>query len=199
MNGESARCTRRSKLRAAFVFKLFFMSPICFLISCSSSSKQAVLLFGPLDDWVEWLGCLDDRSGQSGCLDDRSGRSGYLDDRAVLSVLWRLEGAKLPSLSALCLLGGQAFLRLVVSVVGYLLAVSFLVARPIFPLWRALALIVRSWWPLLDSVPQLLILTCCLPSEVLDTGRNDLYLSFDRGHGRISTGPVIGGSFHNRG
>ena len=83
MNDESAQCRRRSKLQAAFAFKLFFMSLICFLISCSSSSRRAVLLSGPLDDRAERSGCLDDRSG---CLDDRSGRFSCLDDRAVLFV-----------------------------------------------------------------------------------------------------------------
>jgi hypothetical protein len=63
----------------------------------------------------------------------------------------------------------------------------------------ALAVVVRSLWPLLDGTPQLLVLSCALSSEVLDVGRDSLHLSLDRGHGRISTGPVIGSSFHNRG
>ena len=109
MNGESARCTRLSKLRAAFAFRLFFMYPICFLISCSFSSRRAILSSGPLDDRVKRLSYLDDQSGQSDYLDDRSGRSGCLDDRAVLSVFWRLGGAELPALSTLCLLGGRVF------------------------------------------------------------------------------------------
>jgi hypothetical protein len=59
--------------------------------------------------------------------------------------------------------------------------------------------VVRGLWPLLDGAPQLLVLTRHFSSEVLDAGRNGLHLSLDRGHGRISTGPVIRGSFHNRG
>ena len=93
---------------------------------------------------------------------------------------------------------GWSFLHLVVSAAGYLLTVSFLIVQPIFPLWRALAVVVRSWWPLLNSVPQLLVLTSCLPSEILDVGYNNLHLPFDQGHGRISIGSVIMGSLHNR-
>ena len=93
--------------------------------------------------------------------------------------------------------GGRSFLRIVVSAAGYLSAISFLIARPVFPLWRALVVVVRSWWPLLDSMPQLLILMSRLPSEVLDAGCNNLHLSFDWGHGRINIGSVIVGSFHN--
>jgi hypothetical protein len=122
MNGESARCTRLSKLRAAFAFRLFFMSLICFLISRNSFSKRAVLSSGSLKGRAERSGCLDEwscRSGRSGCLDDLSGRSGYLDDRScrsgclddrvVLAVFCRLGGAELPALSALCLLWGGVF------------------------------------------------------------------------------------------
>jgi hypothetical protein len=136
MNGESARCTRLSKLQAAFAFRLFFMSPICFLISRNSSSRRAVLSSGPLEDRArrlccldEWSGCLvgradrssclDDRSccsdflgdwsGRSGCLDDLFGRSGCLDDRVVLTVLCKLGGAELPALSAQCLFWGGVF------------------------------------------------------------------------------------------
>ena len=91
-----------------------------------------------------------------------------------------------------------SFLHLVASAAGYLPAVSFLIVQLAFPLWRALIVVVESWWPFLDSVPQLLVLTSRLPSEVLDAGCNNLHLPFDRGHGRISTGSVIVGSFHNR-
>ncbi len=95
--------------------------------------------------------------------------------------------------------GGRAFLCFTVSAAGYLSAISFLVARLVFLSWRALAVVVRGLWPLLDGTPQLLVLTRRLPSEVLDAGRNGLHLSLDRGHGRVSTGPVIGSSFHNCG
>ena len=97
----------------------------------------------------------------------------------------------------LVLARGWSFLHFVVSAAGYLPTVNFLIVQPAFPLWRALVVVVESWWPLLDSMPQLLILMSRLPSEVLDAGCNNLHLSFDRGHGRINIGSVIVGSFHN--
>jgi hypothetical protein len=107
------------QVAGSFRFQLFFMSPICFLISRNSFSRRAVLSSGSLEDRAErsgcldeWSrlscrsGCLDDLSGRSGCLDDRSGFSGCLDDRVVLAVLCWLGGTELPALSTLCLLRG---------------------------------------------------------------------------------------------
>ena len=99
MNSESAQCTRLSKLRAAFALRLFFMSPIYFFISWSSSSRRAILLPGSLDDLAEWLGCLDDLTERSGCL----------DDWAILSGFRQLGWVELPALSSLYLLGNGVF------------------------------------------------------------------------------------------
>ena len=89
MNDESTRCTRLSRLPVAFAFKLFFMSPIYFFISCNSSSRRAVLSFGPLDDRAEW--------------------SSLLDDWAVLAGPSRLGWVALPALSSWCLPEGGVF------------------------------------------------------------------------------------------
>jgi hypothetical protein len=132
-----------------------------------------------------------------------------LDDRAAWTI--RLSGRLSNSIRllatgrcgdtrALCPVPARrwSFLHFVVSTAGYLPTVSLLVIQPVFPLWRALVVVVESWWPLLNSVSQLLVLAGHLPSEVLDVGCNNLHLPFDRGHRRISIGSVIMGSLHNR-
>ena len=55
-----------------------------------------------------------------------------------------------------------------------------------------------GWRPLPDGLPQLLILTGGFPSEFLNAGCNNLHLSLDWGHSRISTGSIVGSSFHDR-
>jgi hypothetical protein len=55
-----------------------------------------------------------------------------------------------------------------------------------------------GWGPLPDSLPQLLILTRCFSSEVLNAGGDDLHLPLNWSHGGVSTGSVIGSSFHDR-
>jgi hypothetical protein len=92
---------------------------------------------------------------------------------------------------------GWSFLRFASPATGDLTAVSFLVVRPVFSPRRRLVVVTEGCRPLLDGLPQLLVLTGCFSSKVLNAGCNNLHLSLDRGHGRISTGPVIGSSFHN--
>ena len=93
---------------------------------------------------------------------------------------------------------GWGFLHLVCPTACDLMAVSFLVVRPVFSPWRGLVVVTGGWRSLLDGLPQLLVLAGCLPGEVLNAGCNSLHLSLDWGHGRISAGPVIGSSFHDR-
>uniref|UniRef100_A0A2N9HEH3 Uncharacterized protein n=1 Tax=Fagus sylvatica TaxID=28930 RepID=A0A2N9HEH3_FAGSY len=92
---------------------------------------------------------------------------------------------------------GWSFLHLIVFAAGHLLAVSFLIVHPAFPLRKGLVIIVGSWWPLPDCMPQLFVLSCCFLGKVLNAGCNNLHLPFDRGHGRIGAGSVVVDSFHN--
>ena len=86
---------------------------------------------------------------------------------------------------------GWSFLHLIFPAAGYLTAVSFLVVRPVFSPWGALVVVMGSRWPLLDVLPQLLVLTRRFLSKVLNAGCNNLHLSLDQGHWRISAGPLM--------
>ena len=92
---------------------------------------------------------------------------------------------------------GRSFLRLIVFAAGHLPAVSFLIVHPAFLLRKGLVIIVGSWWPLPNYMPQLFVLSSRFPGEVLDAGYNNLHLPFDRGHGKIGAGSLVVDSFHS--
>jgi hypothetical protein len=93
---------------------------------------------------------------------------------------------------------GRSSLTFASPTTGDLMAVSFLIIRPVSTPWRRLVVVMGGWGPLPDSLPQLLILTRCFSSEVLNAGGDDLHLPLDWSHGGVSTGSVIGSSFHDR-
>ena len=93
---------------------------------------------------------------------------------------------------------GRSSLNLTVPTTSDLMAVGFLVIRPISTPRRRMVVVVGGWGPLPDGLPQLLVLTRRFSSEVLNAGGDDLHLPLNRGHGGVSAGSVVGSSFHDR-